>query len=801
VQLVYLGAAWLGGIAVASYFTIPPGLLVLVAFLIPVPPLLWSRNRAVLIGMTSVLVALLAIVRYQHATSHLVSLPLSQFNDAETARQLSGSIASDPVTHDTSVSFQLAVREVSTAGQPEMIGGIALVYIGPGEHLRYGDTVTVTGKLQAPANFSDFDYQGYLARQGISSVVYNARVESVTKGGGVSPLGVIYELRRSFVASLQNSLPTPEAELAEGILLGGSSTMPSDLKEDFRRAGLLHIVAISGYNMSIIAGLALQLGTHVFGRRRATILGGASIALFAVFWGPQPSVLRAAIMAGLALLAMRIGRVNFAPNALALSAIVLTAFDPLVLWDVSFQLSFAATAGVLFLTPLLVNLLDQVWRRVNSAGQRMTNPVLASVIESLALTLGATFATLPIVSLDFHTVSLVAPLANLVVLPVIPSAMLLAALQSMLGLLFPLAAQILSPPTWAVLHYVVRLSQAFASLPTSSVNVSAYDTTLAALSYGLLTGLAWLGQGALRSSSAKPQASPTSLPFTSLAIPWLPSRWLLLIGAILIVAVPWQQFSARRGLDRLAFLDVGQGDAILIQTSGGYSVLIDGGPSAQRLFRQLDAQLPFWQRSLSLVIATHPHEDHLAGLTAALERYNVGQVLDSGLPCRSSTCSAWHDEIRKTGVSYTVARAGQVISLGKNSRLEVLRTGTEATSAVAEEEAPSVMLRFVSGQVAVLLTGDEEATGQRELLAMGVPIASQILKVPHHGSKGALEPAFLNAVQPTIALISVGTPNHFGHPAPETLDLLADRLVLRTDQSGSIIVNTDGKEYWMATSR
>ena len=226
----------------------------------------------------------------------------------------------------------------------------------------------------------------------------------------------------------------------------------------------------------------------------------------------------------------------------------------------------------------------------------------------------------------------------------------------------------------------------------------------------------------------------------------------------------------------VAFLDVGQGDAILITTPEGRQVLVDGGPNPTRLLQELGSFMPFWDRSLDLVILTHPDEDHMAGLIPLFDRYRVERVLTGAPTLVAEEAQPWREAVEAAGISIVVAQRGMEIKPGRGVRLEVLHPGAELLSGTpSDDNNNSIVLRLVYGQTSALLTGDLEVEGERTLMALGISLAAQVLKVSHHGSGRATTSDFLRAVAPQLAVIQVGANNRFGHPAPEVLKRLSEQ--------------------------
>jgi competence protein ComEC len=255
----------------------------------------------------------------------------------------------------------------------------------------------------------------------------------------------------------------------------------------------------------------------------------------------------------------------------------------------------------------------------------------------------------------------------------------------------------------------------------------------------------------------------------------------------------------------VAFLDVGQGDAALITTPHGQQILIDGGPSPSALTSALGRQMPFWDRSLDLVVMTHPDADHVTGLAEVLERYRVDGWLDNGRPDEDALYAQCMARLLEGAVTRYVVRAGDRLELGSGIVLEVLHPGSELMAATeADANNNSLVLRLVWGQASFLFTADIETEAEHLLLGAGQPLPAGVLKVAHHGSGGSSTAEFLDAVDPAYAVISVGAENRFGHPQEAVLDRLTrtgEVEILRTDEQGTVEFVTDGQRLWVRTER
>ena len=345
----------------------------------------------------------------------------------------------------------------------------------------------MTGRVvEPPDDLDGFHYRDWLARRGIYTTMTYPEVELVAGGQGPQPLQWLYSVRHGMAQALSAAMAEPEASLAQGMLLGLRHSIPAGLYQDFRHSGTAHLLAISGLHMAIVSGIVLSGSVWLFGRHRPTYFAVTLVVLwaYAVLAGMSPSVARAAIMVTLFLLGVFLGRQRSAVTALAFAAAIMVAVSPRLLWSVSFQLSFAAVAGVVVLGPGL-----QEWGRKRKAP--------GVVVDSFAYSVAAVVATLPLVAYYFGYVSLVGIAATLLLLPVLPAVIILSALTGGIGLGSVGVAQVFGWADWLVLKFMTVVVGGFAALPFASMELGHMDGAWVWLYYGLLGGavLAFGGRG------------------------------------------------------------------------------------------------------------------------------------------------------------------------------------------------------------------------------------------------------------------------------------------------------------------
>ena len=660
-----------------------------------------------------------------------------------------------------------------------------------------GLDVVVDGTIRAPP---EGPYGDYLGRTGVAGTLQSRKLEIRGQESGIG--ASLERLRRTAGAALSVAIPEPEAGLAAGIVVGLRDQVDRALAADFTTVGASHVVAISGWNIAIVAASVAALAGG-WARRRRALLTMVAIIVYVAFAGASPSVVRAAAMAGVVLLARESGRAGRAAAALGWAAVILLLVDPGLVGDAGFQLSTLATAGIL------------AWATSLGESLRQRSPSFVPdwLVECLAVSLAAQVATLPVVLLAFGRLAIISPLINLGVVPIVAPAMAAAAI-ALLGGLVTLAgapavvATVVGLPAWFLLSIMVGVVQAGARLPFASATLepplNLVAAGLAAAIPAVLLVARRRSAGQRRPGPAEPMprsSSPAAAPLAGR--PQTRSRrpvrtWQRPVAVALVGSVAALGMVALHrpdGTTRLTILDVGQGDSILVEGGRGGRMLVDGGPDPDRLLIELDRRLPPWDRRLDVVILTHPHEDHVAGLAMLLARYRVGRVFETGMRGPGPGYAAWSHALSLPGAPPDGRLAtGDRLSVD-DLRLRVLwpDPGTvperPANGGRAINDVSVVLLGEVAGR-RILLTGDVEDDVDPVLAARGLP-PIDVLKVAHHGSKTASTPAFLGVVKPAVAIVSAGAGNPYGHPARSTLERLSatGARVLRTDTDGSVDVD------------
>lgn len=673
--------------------------------------------------------------------------------------------------------------------------------------IRPGLTVEMRGRVQP---LSDDDYGRYLAGTGVDGTLRTTDLSIVGDSGG--PASAIEGVRRAGDDALTRALPEPQAGLASGILVGLRDRVNRDLATAFTAAGVSHVVAISGWNIAIV-GATITALLRSWPRRRRALATLLAIGGYTILTGASASVLRAAAMATVVLLARETGRRGRAEAALGWAIVGLLIAGPGLVTDPGFALSAAATGGLIaWATPLTRRFED--WRGGRLPGW---------LCESLGVSLAAEFATLPIALAWFGRVPIVAPLMNLLVVPIVAPAMAAGGVALAGGALVangapaPLAT-VLGLPAWAALTAMIVVVRAAAALPFASATLAPPFNLLAAAAAGGAVVIVVLGRGKRRPrisfgwrGTGSGASSPTSdggratsasarrgPPSTRRGrAVGRPTRLLAAALAAAVVGIGAVALTRPDGRIRISVLDVGQGDAILVDGDRGARTLVDGGPDPDRLLVALDAHVPAWDRRIDLLVLTHPHEDHVAGMALLLQRYRVSRVVEPGMRGPGPGYRAWAAELATEGRSAGRLATGDSFAID-DVRFEVLWPDRGSVPAEPGDTGTginnvSIVLLGTFGRERFMLAGDIEEGIDPTLLARGLPRVD-FLKVAHHGSRTSSTGAFLDVVRPRIAAVSVGAGNSYGHPAPATIDRLRQRQaeVFRTDLDGTVVVTLDG---------
>ena len=743
--------------------------------------LLTRRRRTLQILRDTTLLLLLVITGILRTAVALESRPadLLVFADKKEKLDLIGVVAEHPREYADRRRFRLDCRFVMSPDSIPVRGTVLATYRRSAWDaadtlipIRLGDVVKLHGRLRTPLtprNPGGFDARRWLVTEGsvlLCSVSKGEDLEIVGQEDPGLPGRVTGILRRVMRESINAQYASEHAGILTGLLLGDRGMIEDTVLNDFRRTGIMHILAVSGLHAGIILMMVfMPLERLPFAARALSAL--TVLWLFAAVTGFAPPVTRASIMATIVLVGILLQRDSQPINALAAAGTGILLADPLALFGLSFLLSFGAVLGILLFQQRVQTALLRVF-------PRMWRPKLQPAAALLSLTLSAQALTLPLLAQEFGQVSPSVLLANLVAVPLVFLTVTCGSLSLLLFHILPALATPFAAVAAASIDLILITSELLARLPGASVSLPPLPSLIVILYF---TGIAYLtiSQGRVR------------------------QKLLVLSITLIAVLTAAPAIAPDSGnIIRVTFLDVGQGDAAVVELPDGSALLIDTGPGSRNWNAGSAIILPFLRargiRRLHMMIITHPDNDHAGGAQAVVEELPVGQVLVGGRWPESGAGKELMDVMTARTDSVRDVRAGLRIPLPGEAMLYVLSPPADIDCEASNEHSVVVLLRY--GTTRFLFTGDADAEAERRMVARYDSfLHADVLKVGHHGSTTSSSPGFVVKVRPRHAVISAGRNNHFNHPRQEVLDRLrlAGAHISRTDIEGAIMFLSDGR--------
>jgi len=745
--LIFLALAFVSVITISSLVPLP-ALIWAWWLLVPLGLLIiWRRDSLLTRAHLCLLFFMLGAMRLALARPTFDENSLVVWND-QGARAMIGDVIEPPEVRDYTTQVRVAIARVRVGNEWRTVTGLALVNAPREGDVRYGDRIQIYGEPATPFESEDFSYKEYLARQNIHSVVrVYSGAKILERDLGNPFFATLYKLRDHAHRAILATFPEPAASLLAGILLGVESGIPRDLRDAFSATNTAHIVAISGFNIAIIAGILTQF-TGRLTQRGAVFIVVAGLVAYTLLVGASASVVRAAVMGSLTVLARALKRPNDALNALAASAIGMTAWNPFFLYDVGFQLSFLATLGlILYVTPL-TRTFEKFFARFTSSER--AKQIVGGLSDSLIVTLAAQITTTPLIVFAFHRFSPIGLVANFLVLWAQPAVMIFGGIATLAAMIVQPIGQVLAWLALPFLEWTIRVVQAIAALPLPVIEIGRMDVLALFAGYALIFGATLVDWRALRERVGLQPA--------------------IALSVLLVLGIWVWNFAATApdGKTHIVFLDSG-GAATFIRTPSGAKILIDGGESPSATLAALGSRLPFWDRTLDLIVLTNANDEHLAGLVPVLERYDAARVIQVDLPSKPNDAQKkWSDLLAQKRVATISAREGIQVALDHEVSLQV------------SELANNLALARVRAHGSTFLLADNATTNDQATLVREIVEPSTVLVAPKK-----IAPEFFGAVSPQFALVFAGRTTR-DKPAPDLLATLAPATILRTDERGAI---------------
>jgi len=784
--LLWISLSFLAGIVLAASVSLPTlawGLIALVFFLLSL-----FLRRTQLTARYSFLVTypfvpllpiflFLGSAYYQARQPNIDAFHIAFYNDRSYDLLITGSLAEPPDYRDKYTNLTVNVTAVDTGDGDLPVSGRILVRVSPNEEYQYGERIRLRGQLKTPPENEEFSYRDYLARQGIHSYMTSAEGTRLPGNDGSPIYKLIYSFKTKLVENTYKIYPDPEASLFAGILFGVDTGLPKRLQDAFKNTGTAHIIAISGFNIAIIAGLFFSIfKTLLKNERLGAVLAVIFIFLYAFLVGGDPAVMRAAIMGSLSLFARQVGKRNAGINTLAMVALIMALINPLTLWDVGFQLSFFATLGLILYAEPFSNITARFIEKIT---QQDNSAIVSILNENVILTLAAQVMTIPLMAYYFNRISVISFIANPFILPVQPAVMILGGLAVFVSLpVFPLG-QFLAWIAWPFAGYTIRVVEFFDRIPNGVIVLGDVPLWIIYMTYAslLLVTFNWSAiQAWFKSAAASLRAAALTLAF----------------AITFICMMTFWSASAKSGDGRfhVTFLEVGSADAVLIQTPEGRNILVNGGASASELSDELGRRLPFFTRKLDWLIIASTQEDQLAALPRVVERYQPENVLWSGNVQASFSSRLLDEYFAQHEIPAFRAEAGQRLELGDGAFIEVQATGPRGSVLLIEYGSFRVLLPI----------GVSEGTF--ESIEYGNSVGKvDVLLLADSGYAPSNPPDIFENLNPQLVVLSVAAGDLDGLPSQDTLDSLEGYSLLRTDRNGWIDISTDGVEMRINVER
>jgi len=704
------------------------------------------------------------------------------------------------------------------------VKGLVLLSVDNNQEFHYGVYVRFKTRLKSPYSFQNpggFDYEKYLRYKGIKVRAFikdSADIVILRENQGNRINAKLQLMRRNIKKFIKENSQSPEREIIQAMILGDQKEIPKDVMENFNKTGTTHIIAISGFNIGIVAFLSFIIFRLIIKSSKylllrfniikiSTIFGIIPVILYTFIAGMGISVIRASIMAIIFMIAIILGKNKDLYNSLSLAALIILVISPYSLFDISFQLSFTAVWAIIFITPRLTMMLFSNNPEETLNHNYWIRKIYKNICIFFIVSITATLGTIPLIVFYFNRVSTVVLLSNLIVIPIlgIMAIPICMAIIIAVPLSQTLAMFFLNISTYIV-HISITLVDFFASIPGSSFFISTPTVLeIAAYYLFLIAAVKFIDMLKTKSRAITESKSFISPHWYGIAIVAL--TIFFIVDAIYLYANDKMNDKLK-----VTVIDVGQGSATLIELPKGKKMLIDGGGMHDNVFdigKYVVAPFLWHERikKIDIIVLTHPHPDHLNGLIYILSHFNVTEVWTNGEPAEIDTYKKLTEVIKDNKIVHRIVsqESGDIkinnVTINILNPLKPVAIENNIPRKFDETNNDAIVLRFTLGNVSILLPSDISEITETHLAKSCKNIESQIISVPHHGGFTSSTIPFLKAVKPEIALVSCGRDNVYKDPHPDVLERYVSigTKILRTDNNGAISITTDGSRIEYVT--
>ncbi len=700
----------------------------------------------------------------------------SEVNDQNMKRKLALEL------HDQSVLFVGDVKAIGTTAKGfkyliilHRYRGIGVWFYSENElQVELGDTLIGRGEFQiidAARNPGEFDFQSYNNRKNIYGWIFPEQPSQIeiAQNNSWSLSRKIFDFRNNIRKIFRIYTPEISRGLLSALILGDKSDVGAEIHDAFAKTGVIHVLAVSGLHVGYVLFLLLMIKNMFrlpWGIDRIVIIIG--LGFFVILTGGKASVIRAAVMAGLYVLAPVVNRQRNIWNIISCAAFVILCVRPTDIYDMGFQLSFVAVISIIFFYNWFEKILPQQLK-VSTIQNKGLKFIWGLFLVSFAAQLG----TLPLTAHVFGKIPIISLIANVIIVPLIG---LLVGVGFLILLLFwlPMIGSLLGNAAWSLAQIITYLTNYF-----SSVSFASFDSYFS-----------W---------------SQVVIYYTSVLIVILIShkeklKYGIICSLILINVLLWSWVVNKNEL-QVVFLDVGQGDAALLILPDQKVMLVDAG---QRNLHEDYGQkviIPaldyFGINKINWIVMSHPHSDHIGGVVTVLENVRVDTLWDSFIPYSSLAYSTILSTAAEKGTTVIRPKQGEIKKLSPNLYAQIFAPDSLVAVSQYNVNNASIVFKLVYGETSILFTGDLEHEGDDLLLPYKDLLSADVLKVAHHGSVTSTTSAFLSHIAPNIAIISVGWKNKFSHPSLDVINRLESNNIdiHRTDLHRALWLKSDGKKF------
>ena len=675
---------------------------------------------------------------------------------------------------------------------------------------KFGDVVEITGVYEEPniaRNYKGFDYKQYLKSKNIYGTIDCVQYEIIANNKINIISNIINYVQNNIKENMSNILDEEQGALCIGILIGDRENISDITEDNFKKSNLTHMLAVSGSHITYII-VALTTLLSKTNRKFSLIITIIFLLFFTVLTGFTASVLRASIMGILTLLASILHRKSDTINNLGISSIIILLYNPYLLVDAGFLLSYAGTIGIIFFSKKISNGISIIVNKINPNllnieqnnnskilfVKSIIEKIILYVISSLSVTISANIVIIPIMAYMFSTISFTFWISNILAGSIMEVVTIFGFITYLISIVFPMLAEFLAIALNLFLTILLKIAEISSIIPGASIYIKTPSLIMCVMYYLVIFIL----------FNLKPirQFIRKKAIFRFLIIKAKKHKLKILVTIITVIILLNSIIYVTDKNLKIYFVDVGQGDCTLIQTHEKKNILIDGGGSEFGSFDVGESiLLPYLLNrginKIDYMMISHFDSDHIGGLFYIMENLKVDNIIISRQGKNSENFKKFIQIISEKQINLIIVKRGDYVKIDDTSYFEILFPEEKQISDNVLNNN-SIVAKFVSSNVTMLFTGDIEEIAEKrlcELYRNTNKLQADIIKVAHHGSKTSSTLSFLELVNPQIALIGVGADNNFGHPNEGVLERIKKlgTQIYRTDQTGEVSIVIDKK--------